>query len=187
MSQDPTPGPEPTHDPPTEPLTAPPPLTPPLGGTSADGPEGPAADPAPVPPAGTASQPQTAPVAREIPAGWYPDPEGRPQSRYWDGQGWTEQTGPLLPPADPPARPAFQRVELDAEGKPVSDRSRLAAALLCAFVGVLGIHRFYVGKVGTGLLQVVTFGGFGIWTLVDLVLILVGSFRDKEERLLLNW
>ena len=75
----------------------------------------------------------------------------------------------------------------DASGLPVSDRSRLAAALLCFFVGVLGIHRFYVGKVGTGLLQLVTFGGFGIWALVDLVLILVGVFRDKQDRLMLNW
>ena len=36
---------------------------------------------------------------REIPAGWYPDPEGKPQSRYWDGDSWTEQVGPLLPQA----------------------------------------------------------------------------------------
>ncbi len=54
-------------------------------------------------------------------------------------------------------------------------------------MGVLGIHRFYVGKVGTGVLQLVTVGGFGIWALVDLVLILVGTFRDKDERLVLNW
>jgi hypothetical protein len=144
----------------------------------------PTRDPVTEPPA---PEPRSAAVPREIPAGWYADPEGKPQSRYWDGEGWTEQTGPLLPQAAPPAQPGLERVELDAEGMPVSDRSRLAAALLCAFVGVLGIHRFYVGKVGTGLLQVVTFGGFGIWTLVDLVLILVGSFRDREERLLLNW
>ena len=76
---------------------------------------------------------------------------------------------------------------MDAEGRPVSDRSRLAAALLCFFVGVLGVHRFYVGKVGTGVLQLVTFGGLGIWALIDLILILVGTFRDKQERLLINW
>ena len=124
---------------------------------------------------------------REIPAGWYPDPEGRPQSRYWDGDSWTDQVGPALPQAAPPAQPMFPRVELDAEGRPVSDRSRLAATLLCFFLGVFGVHRFYVGKVGTGVLQIVTFGGLGIWALVDLVLIIVGAFRDKEERLLVNW
>ena len=131
---------------------------------------------------------------REIPAGWYPDPEGKPQSRYWDGDSWTEQVGPLLPQAQAPTTPtaptiaaAFVPVTHDAAGNPVSDRSRLAAALLCFFVGVLGVHRFYVGKVGTGVLQLVTFGGLGIWALIDLILILVGTFRDKQDRLLVNW
>ena len=72
-------------------------------------------------------------------------------------------------------------------GQPVSSRSRLAASLLCFFLGVIGVHRFYVGKIGTGVLMVVTFGGLGIWALIDLIVILVGSFRDKEGRLLLNW
>ncbi|WP_083707470.1 NINE protein [Intrasporangium flavum] len=127
---------------------------------------------------------------REIPAGWYPDPEGKPQSRYWDGDAWTDQVGPALPQAAQPVQPVqpvIQRVEVDADGRPVSDRSRLAATLLCFFLGVFGVHRFYVGKVGTGVLQVVTFGGLGIWALVDLVLIIVGAFRDKQERLLVNW
>ena len=128
------------------------------------------------------------PAPREIPAGWYPDPEGKPQARYWDGDGWTDQTGPLQPqPAPPPAQPMFERVDVDATGQPVSDRSRLAAALLCGFVGWLGIHRFYVGKTGTGVLMVLTAGGLGIWAIIDLILILVGTFRDKQGRLLLNW
>ena len=131
---------------------------------------------------------------REIPPGWYPDPEGKPQSRYWDGDSWTDQVGPQLPAqslqpvqAAPSLAAAFVPVTVDAEGRPVSDRSRLAAALLCFFVGVLGVHRFYVGKVGTGILQLVTFGGLGIWALIDLILILVGTFRDKQDRVLLNW
>ncbi|HEX6054901.1 MAG TPA: TM2 domain-containing protein [Intrasporangium sp.] len=49
------------------------------------------------------------------------------------------------------------------------------------------MHRFYVGKVGTGVLQLVTLGGLGIWALIDLVMIIVGAFRDKQDRLLLNW
>jgi hypothetical protein len=134
---------------------------------------------------------QPTPAApREIPAGWYPDPEGKPQSRYWDGDTWTDQLGPLLPApvqAAPSLSAAFAPVALDAYGQPVSDRSRLAAALMCFFVGVLGVHRFYVGKVGTGILQLLTFGGLGIWALVDLILILVGTFRDKQDRLLVNW
>jgi TM2 domain-containing membrane protein YozV len=60
-------------------------------------------------------------------------------------------------------------------------KSWLVALLLCFFVGVIGAHRFYVGKIGTGILQIVTFGGFfGIWVLIDLVMILMGKFTDKE-------
>ena len=46
-----------------------------------------------------------------------------------------------------------------------SPKSRLAALLLCWFFGIFGVHRFYVGKIGTGILQIVTLGGLGIWTL----------------------
>jgi TM2 domain-containing membrane protein YozV len=76
---------------------------------------------------------------------------------------------------------------LDAEGRPASPKSRLAAALLAWFLGFLGIHRFYVGKVGTGILMIVTLGGLGIWVLIDFIIILLGSFKDKEERYLANW
>ena len=56
------------------------------------------------------------------------------------------------------------------------------AALLCFFLGGLGAHRFYTGKVGTALLMIITFGGLGIWVLIDFVMILTGGFKDKEGR-----
>ena len=56
------------------------------------------------------------------------------------------------------------------------------AALLCFFLGGFGAHRFYVGKVGTALLMILTFGGLGIWTLIDFIMILTGGFKDKEGR-----
>jgi TM2 domain-containing membrane protein YozV len=73
-------------------------------------------------------------------------------------------------------------------GANVSPKSRLVALLLCFFLGFLGVHRFYVGKVGTGVLTIVTLGGFfGIWPLIDLIMIAVGAFKDKEGRAVLNW
>jgi len=68
-----------------------------------------------------------------------------------------------------------------------SDKSRLAALLLCFFLGVFGIHRFYVGKVGTGILQLFTLGLLGIWTLIDFVIIIVGAFSDSQGRKLIIW
>ena len=69
----------------------------------------------------------------------------------------------------------------------VSDKSRLAAALLCGFVGVFGVHRFYVGKIGTGLLMLCTGGGLGIWAVIDFIIIVTGGFRDIDGHPLLAW
>jgi TM2 domain-containing membrane protein YozV len=61
-------------------------------------------------------------------------------------------------------------------------KSFVVTLLLCLLLGVVGVHRFYVGKVGTGILQIVTLGGLGVWVLVDFIVILTGSFKDKQGR-----
>ncbi|MDN4620902.1 TM2 domain-containing protein [Paenibacillus sp. PsM32] len=61
-----------------------------------------------------------------------------------------------------------------------SRKSNLVSLLLCIFFGYLGIHRFYVGKVGTGLLMLFTAGLGGVWVIVDIIIIILGKFRDKE-------
>jgi len=66
----------------------------------------------------------------------------------------------------------------------VSDKGFVPTILLCYFLGFLGVHRFYTGKVGTGILMIITFGGFGIWVIVDMVLIATGSFKDKRGLLI---
>ncbi len=69
----------------------------------------------------------------------------------------------------------------------VSSRKRGVAALLCFFLGVFGAHRFYAGRIGTGLLWLFTFGLLTFGMLFDLILIVAGEFRDAEGRKVLVW
>lgn len=69
--------------------------------------------------------------------------------------------------------------------KEISPKSGKIAWVLCLFMGMLGVHRFYVGKVGTGLLMLLTAGGLGVWTVMDLVAIANSRFEDKHQKLLM--
>jgi TM2 domain-containing membrane protein YozV len=68
-----------------------------------------------------------------------------------------------------------------------SDKKILPAFLLCFFLGMFGAHRFFVGKIGTGVLQLLTLGGFGIWALIDFIMIIVWAFTDKDGNKLTEW
>jgi TM2 domain-containing membrane protein YozV len=61
-----------------------------------------------------------------------------------------------------------------------SKRDWLVTLLLSVFVGTFGIDRFYLGKIGTGVLKLLTFGGFGIWSIIDIVLVAIKKLNDKE-------
>jgi len=62
----------------------------------------------------------------------------------------------------------------------VSPKSWLATLLLSIFLGELGIDRFYLGKIGTGILKLITLGGFGIWWIIDIILTIAGAATDKQ-------
>jgi hypothetical protein len=68
-----------------------------------------------------------------------------------------------------------------------SPKSRSVALALSIAIGFFGAHRFYAGKIGTGLLMLVTFGGLGFWQLYDIVMVGTGNFRDAAGRRLLHW
>lgn len=121
------------------------------------------------------------------PPGWYASPDGANTESYWDGTTWTEQTRPMSTATIAAASGVAVKPTETPSGEPISPKSRAAAAILAWFLGVFGVHRFYVGKVGTGLLQLFTLGALGIWALIDFIIILVGNFRDKEGRVLFNW
>ena len=59
-------------------------------------------------------------------------------------------------------------------------KSKIVALLLCFFLGYLGVHRFYVGKVGTGIIWLFTGGLFGIGAFIDFFSILFGAFTDAS-------
>lgn len=64
-------------------------------------------------------------------------------------------------------------------------KSKMVALLLCIFLGFFGAHRLYVGKVGTGIVWLFTAGLFGIGWIADIILIAIGSFRDRWGRALM--
>ena len=66
------------------------------------------------------------------------------------------------------------------ESAAVSEKGFVPTILLCFVLGAFGIHRFYVGKIGTGILMLLTLGGLGIWTLIDFIIIVTGSFKDGD-------
>jgi TM2 domain-containing protein len=68
-----------------------------------------------------------------------------------------------------------------------SERSRAVALALAAMGGVFGLHRFYTGRVESGVWMCLTFGGFGIWYLYDVIVIAAGDFVDGKGRRVSRW
>src|SRR5204862_4081340 len=99
-----------------------------------------------------------------------------PQSHQWQPE-WQASPQPMPPQYTPyPGQVPVMAME--------PQKSWLATVLLCQFLGTLGVHRFYTGRIISGIFQLLTFGGFGIWTLIDLIMIVSDGFKDQYNRLL---
>jgi TM2 domain-containing membrane protein YozV len=77
----------------------------------------------------------------------------------------------------------ISKLQLDSvtQTKGDGEKSQLTAALLCFFLGGLGIHRFYLGYTWQGVVQLLTAGGCGIWALIDFIRILTGGLQPKDS------
>ena len=62
----------------------------------------------------------------------------------------------------------------------VNNERWLTTLLLCWFLGIFGIHRFYTGHTAVGVIQLLTGGGCGIWTLIDFIIIITGGYKDAD-------
>ena len=101
------------------------------------------------------------------PQGGYQQPYQQPQGGY---QQPYQQPGYPQPYQQPGVNPAYAGQQKDW----------LTTLLLCIFTGSLGGHSFYTGKTTNGILQLVTLGGCGIWTIIDLISIVTDKFTDSN-------
>jgi TM2 domain-containing membrane protein YozV len=111
--------------------------------------------------------------------GWYTDPRDPSTEHWWDGTTYTHARPRMMQPPAPYSA---------ARAYPVSPKSRLVATLLSFFLGGLGVDRFYLGNIGMGVAKLlVGWITFGIWPLVDFIVVVAGAAHDGDGLPVLDW
>lgn len=101
-------------------------------------------------------------------------PPASTPNQTWQPPTPPQPNMPTAPPAMPPA-PGTPAALQESQ-----DKNYVAAVLLSFFLGGFGVDRFYLGRIGTGILKLLTVGGLGIWAVIDFLRIAFGSLRDKN-------
>lgn len=111
-----------------------------------------------------------------------------PDDRTPPPGGYGRTPGAVPPPPYAGSGGAYGPYGAAMGGPPAGDgKSFVVTWLFSLFLGIFGVDRFYLGKVGTGVLKLVTCGGAGIWALVDLIIVLAGAQRDSDGRPLVGY
>jgi TM2 domain/Protein of unknown function (DUF2510) len=130
--------------------------------------------------------------------GWYVDPSNPTVEHWWDGTAYNGTRATAAQSPVPPAPQFVQPGTLYAAVSPVgsvrayaagvSPKSRTVASILGFFLGGLGVDRFYLGNIGMGVAKLLLgWLTFGIWPLIDWIVILAGSAHDGQGLPVTNW
>jgi len=117
----------------------------------------------------------------EYQGGYNPPPQYGQQPQYGPPPQYGQQPQYGAPPQYGPGQqfnPQLNPIQMPVG--PSMGKDWLTTLLLSIFLGYLGVHRFYVGRTGSGIAMLLTFGGCGIWTIVDIIMIATGSFTDAN-------
>jgi TM2 domain/Protein of unknown function (DUF2510) len=150
-------------------------------------------------------------MTNTVPQGWYPDPGDPTLEHWWDGTKYhgtrvvepataASSAPPIVtpppvgpPPAGPqPVQPVAVYLAVQPVGAlppyGVSPKSRTVASILGFFLGWLGVDRFYLGNIGMGVAKLLLgWATFGIWPLIDWIIILAGAAHDGDGLPVTNW
>lgn len=140
-------------------------------------------------------------MSDSAPAGWYPHPDDPTTEYWWDGTQYTSSrpvaSAPAIPGAPVPgqptavqpyAQPTYVAAGYGVPMYGVSPKSRTVASILGFFLGGIGVHRFYLGNIGMGVaMLLVGWLTFGIWPLIDWIIVLAGQAHDDQGLPVTNW